>query len=345
MADVRTAPRTPPREMMIGVGLVWLAVLVYAASNSIVSLLTDIGARNPVDGRNPITYCNLLFIGSLLSLVPMIFMFWRDWTPTNLRALTRRDWGILTLSAILSSALTPALFFFALEHTTVTNVVLVGRIEPPLFLLATVLILHEEFDLWAFGAGIVALLGAVLMIALRGGDAVLSLGIGELGAALATLSFIASTLVARTGLRSVPLGIFSIYRTALGTLIYFIIAMTLYGSRHFQDLLQPIVWKWVWIYAVLVIIIGQFSWNIGLKHARAGDVALATSFSPLAGILIAMLLLGEDPGAGLLPGAALILFAIGIGQYGRYRKTRPSPRRCTREQSMEHECRVNFKGA
>ena len=34
----------------------------------------------------------------------------------------------------------------------------------------------------------------------------------------------------------------------------------------------------------------------------------------VAGILFAMLLLGEDPGPGLLPGATLILLAIVIGQ-------------------------------
>jgi len=50
--------------------------------------------------------------------------------------MTGRDWRMLTLSAFLSSALTPGLFFYALAHTSVTNVVLVSRIEPPLFLLA-----------------------------------------------------------------------------------------------------------------------------------------------------------------------------------------------------------------
>ena len=77
------------------------------------------------------------------------------------------------------------------------------------------------------------------------------------------------------------------------------------------------MWKWVWVYAIPVIVLGQIAWNFGLKHARAGDVSLATSFSPLAAILIAMTLLGEDPGPGLIPGAILILIAIVIGNLGR----------------------------
>ena len=133
MSESTTRSPTKTSKALMGAGLVWLAVLIYASSNSIVSLLADIGRQNPVDGRNAISLCNLLFLGSLISLVPMIFMFYKDWTRENLRTLSRKDWGILTLSGILSSAVTPALFFIALDHTTVTNVVLIGRIEPPLF--------------------------------------------------------------------------------------------------------------------------------------------------------------------------------------------------------------------
>ena len=43
-------------------------------------------------------------------------------------------------------------------------------------------------------------------------------------------------------------------------------------------------------------------------------MSLATSFAPLAGIGFAILLLGEDPGAGFIPGGLLILLAIHIGQ-------------------------------
>ena len=341
-------------QLLMGAGLVWLAVFVYASSNSIVSLLTEIGRENPVMGRNAITFCNLLFLGSLLSLIPMVFMFWRDWTRENLSKLSRKDWGILTVSAVLSSALTPALFFIALDYTTVTNVVLLGRIEPPLFLLATYFLLGEKLDPWAFAAGLIALVGAVVMILLNDeGATAFTFGKGEIATVAATISFIASTLVARVGLKGVPLGIFSIYRTVLGTAIYFVLALYLYGPLHFQDVLSPVVWKWVWVYAIIVIVIGQFAWNLGLKNARSADVSLATSFSPLAALVIAMLLLGEDPGAGLIPGGLIILGAIALGQYGRKRTLDAEAREkaaiagegdCV-EEALEAEGRVNFKGA
>jgi len=343
LPDIRLGQKGVP-TLLIGAGFAWLAVLVYASSNTIVTLLVELGRENPLpSGRNAITYCNLLFLGSLMSVLPMVVVFRGDWTRANLAKLSRRDWGFLTVSAFLSSALTPGLFFYALEHTTVTNVVLVGRIEPPLFLLATWLFLNESLNKWAMTAGLLALVGAVVILAMRGDDALLRFGTGEMAAAAATLSFIASTIVTRSGLRNVPLGIFSIYRTVLGTVLYFFLAIYLFGPAHFQDLFAPIVIKWTWVYAIVVIVIGQFSWNLGLKYARSGDVSLATSFSPVAAILFAMLLLNEDPGPGLVPGALIVLVAIAIGQFGR-RKGRESKRRAS-ARALELESNVNFKGA
>ncbi len=350
MSDTASEKSSPAKSFLLGAGLVWIAVLIYASSNSIVSLLADIGREHPVMGRNAITLCNLLFLGSLISLVPMVFMFWRDWTRENLQKLSRKDWIILTISATLSSAVTPALFFLALDYTSVTNVVLIGRIEPPLFLLATYFFLKEQLDPWAMAAGLIALMGAIVMIVMNDGGS-FTFGKGEIAAAVATISFIASTLVSRVGLQGIPLGIFSIYRTVLGTIIYYWLAIYLYGPLHFQDLFSGVVLKWVWVYAIIVIIIGQFAWNLGLKNARSGDVSLATSFSPVAALVIAMVLLGEDPGPGLIPGGVIIFVAIAIGQFGRIRKQRAEAAEEQRKQeldtdtALEAESRVNFKGA
>ncbi|MEO1380606.1 MAG: DMT family transporter, partial [Pseudomonadota bacterium] len=133
-------------------------------------------------------------------------------------------------------------------------------------------------------------------------------------------------------------------------IIYYFLGLYLYGPQHFQDLFEPIVLKWVWVYAIIVIIIGQFSWNIGLKNARAGDISLATSFSPVAALVIAMILLEEDPGPGLIPGGLIILTAIAIGQYGRMRskvvaQQKVESKKLETDDAMEAESRLNFKGA
>lgn len=307
-----------PSPAILGALAAWVAVIIYASSNSIITLLVGIGEANPVaGGRNAITYANLYLLGSVISLVPMVLIYRNDLTRQNLRALTRRHWRLLGISAVLSSVITPGLFFYALEHTTVTNVVLVGRIEPPLFLLAAWFFLRERLNPWAMLAGLTALAGAIVVIGSGSTAGVFTLGKGEIATVAATLSFIASTIVTRAGLRDVPIGIFAVFRTIIGASLYFTLVSAVFGFSQFQDIFAPVVWNWVWLYAGVVIVLGQIAWTYGLKHARADDVSLATSFSPLAAILIAMALLGEDPGPGLIPGGILILLAIGIGQLGR----------------------------
>lgn len=299
----------------VGLAFAWVGMLAYATSNSIALLLVGIGEASPVaGGRNAITLANLLLLGSLISLVPMAALFHRDWTRENLRRLTRKDWMLLQASAVFSSAITPGLFFFALEHSNVTNVVLVSRIEPPLFLLAAGFFLRERIDPRALFAGMVALGGAIVMIGSRDTGWQSALGMGELAAAIATISYVLSAIVTRRAVRRVPMGIFSIYRTVVGTVFYVCLICALRGPETFQDVFSPVMLQWVWVYAVPVVVIGQMSWFIALKFALSGDISLATSFSPLAGIAFAIVLLGENPGTGFVPGAALILLSIAVGQ-------------------------------
>ena len=75
MSTATTQPDAGMSKALMGAILVWVAVIVYASSNSIVSLLADVGRQNTVMGRNAVSLCNLLFLGSLISLIPMVFMF------------------------------------------------------------------------------------------------------------------------------------------------------------------------------------------------------------------------------------------------------------------------------
>ncbi len=125
-----------------------IAVLVFAASNPITRRVVDIGNQNLIDGRNPISLCNVLFVGNICALGVMLFIFHRHWHRENLKALTPKDWISLTITGILSGAIAPALIFTALSITNITNIVLIGRIEPILSLALGVWILSTPLNPW-----------------------------------------------------------------------------------------------------------------------------------------------------------------------------------------------------
>ncbi len=56
MEDQPNVPRLPGRFYLL------LAILIFAAANSITRKLTELGSQLVIEGRNPISVCNVLFV-------------------------------------------------------------------------------------------------------------------------------------------------------------------------------------------------------------------------------------------------------------------------------------------
>jgi len=335
---------TVERAARWGVPAVLAAVLVFAAANSVVRLLYDLGAANPVEGRNAISFCNVLFVGNLCALITLLLVYHREWRRERLAQLSRRDWLALLVVGPLSSALAPALIFLGLENTSVTNVVLVGRIEPPLLMLLAALVLRERPNRWAIAGAVVSFLGVVLVLYLQAEMTPFQVGKGEIYAALGAAVLALSTVISKTSLRSVPIGVFTVFRTGLGTIVFFGVTIYLFGAEHFMDAFTPIVWQWMLGYGAVIVVGGQLLWFFGIRHSRGPDVAVATSLSPVAGVLFAFLLLGEEPGMPVLLGGAVIMAGIAIAQAGNMGRWLGALRRRTVGLALELEGRISFKG-
>ncbi|CAN1209124.1 DMT family transporter [Tumidithrix helvetica PCC 7403] len=310
------ADRFPGRAYLI------LAILIFSASGSIVHRLSDIGMHNLVHGRNPISFCNVLFVGNLCALLVMLTIYYRELNPSNFAKLSRQDWSAMTVIAILDSVLVPALFFTALSNTLVNNVVLIGRIEPPLSLALAIWILRERVNGWVIAGAIASFVGVVLTIVLQqvGSSAVsmggFQIGKGELQAIGGATCLAIAILLSKITLKQIPVGIFTIYKTALGTIVFFVIATILFGFEHFAEALSPLLWQWMFFYGAVIVVGGQICWLSGLKKTTAAEVSLASSFSPIIGILAAYAIVGEIPSMAQYIGAGAIVFGIGLTQIG-----------------------------
>ncbi len=326
-----------------------LAILIFAAANSITRKLTEIGAQNLIDGRNPISFCNVLFVGNLCALLTLIVIYGRQWNFRTINKLSATDWLGLLGVAILSGALAPSLIFMALEKTTVNNVVLVGRIEPPLALALSIIFLKEKVNSWVMAGSVISFIGVILTIILQppqpntiNMSANLMIGQGEIMVAAGAISLAISTIISKVKLRQIPLGIFTIFRTFAGTLIFFIVVMKLYGISHFMDVLSPFIWQWMLFYGAVIIVGGQLLWFQGLKKTTASDVSLDSSFSPIAGILSAYWILGAVPTTAQYIGGSVIIFGIILNQIGIYNQL---PKSITSEEIIiEKDMEVGFKG-
>ena len=303
-----------------GPALLWFAIIVFGAASSIVRILTELGAQHTIDGRNAISFCNLLFAGNACAVVVLFAVHYRQWTRENLRKLSKSDWSFLFILALLANFIAPWLFFVAIENTMVTSVVLVSQIEPPLLLVLVWLIFKDRIGFWSFAGSAISLAGVALSVLLQPQADDIMIGRGELYAALAAITYAVSTVVTRLWLKDVPLGILSVFRSAVGTIAFFITAVYLFGPVHFVDLTSPFLWQWMLVYGGIIIASGQLAWDSGMRKSRSIDVSLATSFAPVAGVLAAFLILGEQPMQAHFIGGAVLMVGIMMCFFGARQK-------------------------
>jgi drug/metabolite transporter (DMT)-like permease len=330
----------------------WLAIPIFGSASALTRKITEIGAEHFVGGHNPISYCNVLFTGNLCALLVLVAIHRHQWNVHTWRQISGQEWFGLVVVAILSGALAPGLIFQALSLTPVTNVLLLGRLEPPLTLALSIWLLRERLNRWEVLGSIVAFTGVLLTIVLQTDRSNMTpvagfqVGVGELMAVSGAICLSIATIVAKKYLAHVPLGIHNTVRTGLGTIVYFGLALWMYGFDHFMDVLSPFLWQWMLLYGTVIVVIGQSLWNIGFRNSSIATASLIGSFAPIVGILAAYLILGEVPTRAQYIGGMVILLGLFLGQVGIKARTNrlKSIGISSMETEQEIEGKMGFKG-
>ncbi len=330
-----------------------IATLCFAASNPTVRRLTDLGLDHLVDGRNPISFCNVLFVGNLVVLAIVLPLYGKQLRRSTLAQLSNKDWFALLSVSVLAGVIGPAVTFTALEITSVNNVILIGRLEPPLTLALSIFVLGSSVGALTVMGAALALVGVALTLFLAAPDPAMTdmmgftLGRGEILAAIGAISRAIASLASAYALRQIPLGIFMIGRTLISTVVFGVTAVILFGPEHFMDVASPFLWQWMLVYGGILVMGGQLAWFAGLRTSTASEVSLASSFGPIAGILSAFLILGVLPTTAQYIGGGVILLGIILTQYEQLQqakrdrqKLEPEPAPCPIQQDIE----AGYKG-
>ena len=318
-------PEIDPTETQKGKIYLWFAILIFGAASAVVAKLIMIGENALLDGRNPIAFCNLLFAGNVVAGITLLAIFHRDWKPSKLKKLTPKQWLIQLVLAATSGALAPSLMFRAIEQTSVTNIVLIETVEIPLGLFLAWLLYREKSSWSAVIGAFLALVGVATTLYLEMGqpDEMMQqgqmrggIGLGETYAAAGTFLLVLGAELGRKQLQSIPLGVFSVFRNVVGSIIFLIVVLIMLGPGHFMDLFRPVLWGWMALYGSVIVVGGQLCWFSGIKRVTPADISLAAAFSPIAGVIFAFLILGEIPMTAQIIGGAVILCGIGVGLAG-----------------------------
>ncbi|MEM9535330.1 MAG: DMT family transporter [Cyanobacteria bacterium P01_E01_bin.45] len=327
----------------------FLATIIFAAANATTSKLMQLGAQQAVNGVNPISLCNVLFVGNACALLLLVGLYRQQLRRSLFAQLNYKDWLVMVLVAILSGALAPALIFAALDLTSVNNVILLTRLEPPLALILAVSVLKERVNHWVAAGAAVSFAGVIVTVLLQspigpmmaaGG---FQIGVGDVAAMVGAIAAAVATTISKASLQRVPLGLFTVFRTALGTIVFFVAAIALYGPEHFEGVGIPLVWQWMLIYGTVIVVGGQLSWFAGLRRGTAAEISLASSIHPLAGIAAAFAILGDVPTFGQWIGGGTIAIGIVLTQVGVARQQRQLDIEKV-ENLKEADINMGFKG-
>ncbi len=318
-------PEIDPTESRKGKIYLWLAILIFGAASAVVARLVIIGESALLNGRNPISFCNLLFAGNIVAGLTLLAIFHRDWRPSRLKVLRPKQWLIQLILAATSGALAPSLMFLAIERTSVTNIVLIETIEIPLGLFFAWMLYREKSNWSAVIGALLALIGVATTLwfemgqpgeMMQQGQMSDGIGRGEIYATVGTFLLVFGAELGRKQLQSIPLGVFSVFRNVVGSIIFLIVVLVMLGPGHFIDLFRPVLWGWMALYGSVIVVLGQLCWFSGIKRVTPADISLASAFSPIAGVVFAFLILGEIPMIAQIIGGAIILCGIGVGLAG-----------------------------
>jgi drug/metabolite transporter (DMT)-like permease len=302
--------------MIPGSAWIWIAIFISAASNSIVSKLPILVSCDLApDGKNPISFFIILFTGSVVAFFTLFITHPKAAQPTNLRGYSSKEWFLTIVSAALAGAIAPIMFFKALAETSVTNVVLVQTIEIPMVLALAWLIRRERSSVMAIIGAMIALVG-VTLTALVGHMGPLQLMRGDIFTIVGTFSGVLATQLSRDVLQRMSPILYGIIRNSLGSILFAMIVLKVYGSAHFGEVFTPYLWEWTLVYGSIVVVGGQLTWLRGVRDAKASDIALAVAFSPVAGVLFAYLILGDKPTLGQYIGGAVIMLGVALHLIG-----------------------------
>lgn len=318
-----------------------LAVVILGAASPVTRKLTQLGEQSFVGGENPISFCNVLFAGNACALAVFLVLFGRQINLRLFKSFSGKDWGAMVAVGVLSGALAPGVIFEALSRTQVNNVILIGRIELLFTLGLSIWVLGERIPREKIIGALVSFSGVVLMVVLQqvlAGGTGEDMGApwGEILAAVGAIALALSNILSKARLSGIPLGFFSIIRTALGTVIFYFAAIYLYGSDHFMGLLTPFLWRWMLVYGTVIVVMGQSFWFAGLRDTSGAAASVAIALNPIAGIVAAYLILGEVPTTAQYIGGSIVIIGIVISQL---RKEPPEP-----SHPRSQEQNVGFKG-
>ncbi len=287
-------------------------IVLAGLAAPILKWLVEHGTKLGLSRPDAISYCNIFFVGNTCAGLALLARC--GWRPiwSDLRGTSTRTSLALGATIAVAGVLVPTVLYLALESTTATNLLLLMRVESVAFVALGVFLFRDRVTSMTWAGLSVIVVGSVALALVQGGGAV---GRGDGLALIAGLLYAVGSTLSRFVLRSLSIETLLFVRNLLGAIVFFFIAIVLYGPHHFADAFSAELWVVMTVYAVLVVVAGQLAWFRAIRILPAGTVSAWNALTPIVGIFFAGLLLSEVPEISQWVGAAIIIGGVVLSRW------------------------------
>ncbi len=286
--------------------LLTIAALFYILLWSSAFIATKIGVTH----SPPLT---LLAVRFLCAALLMALLAWIGKLPCPQGWLA---WGRLALFGLLNSAFYLGCNYEALRSLSAGMGSIISATNPLLLTLIAPVVLRERLSWWRI-LGLVLGFGGVIFVMgarLNGNEHMDTIG-GMVLAFIGVVGFVGATLFyKRYPPREHAFVVNAVQLGAAGLALVFAALLFEHSEKVHID--APLIWSF--LYLVLVISIGaSLLWFWLLKRGEASVVSSYYFLTPIAGLALAALLLGEPFGARDLLGLVAVAAGIALINYSR----------------------------
>lgn len=269
-----------------------LATLLFALGPALIKALTLKGGVLGLQNPGAVSFCNVLFVGNSCAGLVTLAVYGGRALLGELWQLPRRTKGALLLGAVVS-AVYPALIFTALERTSVISVVLISRFNGIVFVAFSYLFAHVAIRKSEIAGYAVMAVGVLaLVVANNGGTRIMT---GELLVLISTVFFALTEFISKEVLRTCSIQTYVFFRNLVSALIFFVVALYLFGFEHFADAFGGELWVLMVVYAGLAVVAAQLLWLHSTPALPPQTIANSQLLNPGFSLLFAYLLLSEIP--------------------------------------------------
>ena len=299
-------------------------IVLRGLDNTVLKALQLYGMNHPVDGVNPVSFCNIFFFVQLISGVTFLIKGRRG-LQQEIINLKDHERHLLVSDAFLSRFLGPVAYYFSLNSLSVITQTLIFALILPVSTLMANWIIKESLPK-TFIVSVVLISSGLLLHQLSGMVNVENNNnlVGIIWSVVGVMAFSGTALTGRKiAARGLSVGLSIGMGATISALVFGILAILLFGPHHFLLLKLWWVGGVLLRYALTISIGSELALRMAYRKSSVATVSLLGSLSIVVAVTSAALLLNETIHPGTITGVMLIITGVMLGRKGTNQNQHP----------------------